>query len=322
MKKLNSLLDTLNTKGDTRTSFSFKAVTVYKHVRMNVDEKVVAMSFAFSSVCLFCPSQKPQQLYQTTKIFGEVKQACSSSCTKTSITNFPWTAAVEHQDIFKEKRDGSWPTSDSRQDRWGVRYLFLFAHWTVVKEQCHLQNTVLSQEYTIQGTEHSRHKTQFVLTVQLQGQDLHPPLHQEAEYETHRSPNFFPQQMDNPERCWRNASACTNALPLPRAQYKLLTLTRALQQKRMQQAEGEGWALQWQKLSSVWNTSVLSAWKKMAQTPKTSSLFLIPSISLGKRSWGKEKLGGKRSYVSLGCILAKALLSGFIWFRACFCLLK
>lgn len=107
MKKLNSLLDTLNTKGDTRTSFSFKAVTVYKHVRMNVDEKVVAMSFAFSSVCLFCPSQKPQQLYQTTKIFGEVKQACSSSCTKTSITNFPWTAAVEHQDIFKEKRDGS-----------------------------------------------------------------------------------------------------------------------------------------------------------------------------------------------------------------------
>lgn len=62
--------------------------------------------------------------------------------------------------------------------------------------------------------------------------------------------------------------------------------------------------------------------KKMAQTPKTSSLFLIPSISLGKRSWGKEKLGGKRSYVSLGCILAKALLSGFIWFRACFCLLK
>lgn len=100
---------------------------------MNRDEKV-ATSLAFSSVCFFCPSQKPQHLYQRTKMLGEVKQACSSSCIKSNISiKVPTDRSGGTPGYFHGKRDGSWPTSDSCQDSWGVRNLFPFACWTVDK---------------------------------------------------------------------------------------------------------------------------------------------------------------------------------------------
>lgn len=180
---------------------------------MNWDEKV-ATSPAFSSVCFFCPSQKPRRLYQRTKTSGNVKQACSSSCIKSNSSNkLPTDRSTGTPGYFHGEE--GWLLTNIRQlsGHWRVRYLFPFAHCTVVKEQCATASTehCALQKYNYPGewaltTVHPQHKRQFVLTVQMQGQGLPPPLQQEAEYEIHRCLNFFLQQMDNPDRCWLNAS--------------------------------------------------------------------------------------------------------------------
>jgi len=123
---------------------------------------------------------------------------------------------------------------------------------------------------------HSEHKIQFVLIAVLQGQSLHPPLHPEGGYEINRWPNFFPQQMANPDSCWPNASGCTNAPPVLRACYKLLTPSGAWQQKTSNRQRGRDEPCNDRQL---WNISMSNAGKKIPRAPKTLSLLLVPRVS-------------------------------------------